>query len=275
MTTLPSASSTWNVEAGHGHGLAARGVGLHDLEAGVEPGVVHLVLHEGAVGLLVGRDLPVVDVVVAVGDGGLHLVDGVAGLVVGDGARVRLLPLALSEPRLAGVVGRVARGGLCVDRGGVPRGGEAARVGRERAHDLVRGVGDDLELDPSRRARLPVGLVPLAARALGLSYLEVERLHGLPEVVLGLEVVCTGGGHLLVRDLVGVRGRVEPVADRGLGLSHDDLAEGHLSDNKPAQSVRGASRLPAGGRERRDLELGALERGSGLRLTERRGDLSC
>lgn len=41
-------------------------------------------------------------------------------------------------------------------------------------------------------ARLPVGLVPLVARALGLGYLEAERLDGLPEVVLGVEVVGVG-----------------------------------------------------------------------------------
>ena len=49
-----------------------------------------------------------------------------------------------------------------------------------------------MEPDARGGARLPVGLVPLAVRALDLGYLEVECLDGLPEVVLGVEVIGVG-----------------------------------------------------------------------------------
>ena len=177
------------LEAGEQNRVARLRVAFNDLESARQRFVDHGVVLRALVDLFICRDSPVIDMVIALGHRGIHLVDCVALLIDRQRAVDAGITLALAEPRTGCIIRLVLGDGSLVTGIGILGGGESALVGGQRADDLAGGVRDDLELHAdSRLAMAVVGLPAVVLAALGLGDLDIERLRVLGEIILWLKL---------------------------------------------------------------------------------------
>ena len=236
------------LEAGEQDRIARLSVAFDDLESARQRLVDHGVVLRALVDLFICRDSPVIDMVIALGHRGIHLVDRVALLIDRQRAVDAGITLALAEPRTGCIVRLVLGDGGFVTGIGILGGGETALVGGQRADDLAGGVREDLELHADGGLTMAViGLPAVVFAALGLGNLDIECLRVLGEIILRLKLKNAGVGALIGINRIGMHSCIKLITGGSLDFYDLNITKRNAIKVQNALGICLSGRFPARG----------------------------